>query len=250
MSHARRVLIWFGLACVAWPVPASHSPIHPVVIRAFSTLTVAAQWNMDETSRNVMNDSSGNGNNGTLYDVQTTGSGYVFNGTSSKVVVPNSASLNPGASDFTYTAQVQTSSLPATVGTDFDIIRKGAASTSGGGFRMEIENHKGVGVGYCSVTDSVGHTVSVHGTTNVVDGQPHTLSCQKISTGLTLVTDNRSSRTTYITGCACFGSVSNTKPLTIGVSAPNATTTGEWYNGSIHGITISVGECSSSGCNV
>lgn len=236
LTLTRAALLCGGIVCLAAPV-AAQFVLRPSV--ATLSTVVVAQWNMDETSGTTMTDSSGNNNNGTLYNVQTTGSGYVFNGTSSKVVVPNSASLNPGASDFTFTAQVQTSSLPATLGADFDIIRKGAASTSGGGFRMEIENHKGVGVAKCSVSDSNKVTLSVHSTRSVVDGQPHTVSCQKNSAGLTLYLDGRANGTGFRPGT--LGSVSNTKPLTIGVSAPNATTTSEWYNGSLEGITISVG---------
>src|SRR3712207_3429716 len=57
-------------------------------------LLTAADWQMDETSGQMI-DSSGNENNGDPTDVRQTGSRYVFNGSTSYVVVPDSDSLDP-----------------------------------------------------------------------------------------------------------------------------------------------------------
>src|SRR5207342_1866902 len=65
----------------------------------------AALWHMNETSGSTMTDSSGHGFNGQLDHIQKgvagiDGSkGYGFNGTSSRVIVPNDAGLNPGSRD-------------------------------------------------------------------------------------------------------------------------------------------------------
>jgi hypothetical protein len=183
-----------------------------------------------------MTDSSGNANDGTLYNVQTTGTGYMFDGATSKVVVPNSATLNPGSNDFSYLAHVKTSTLPP-AGGDYDVIRKGAADTTGGGYRMEIQTHHGLGEAYCSISDSTGHTISVRGNTNIVDGVLHTVTCQKTSSGLTLLVDSLTPQTTS----GSIGSISNTKPLLLGVKAPNYTGVGgDWYKGRLRGVTISL----------
>ena len=54
-----------------------------------ASATVVGQWNMDNDFGTVMVDSSGYGNNGTMYNIVTSGAGYVFNGASSKAVVKN-----------------------------------------------------------------------------------------------------------------------------------------------------------------
>ncbi len=66
---------------------------------AFAGSPAAAVWLMDENSGRTMTDSSGNGNDRTIYHVTMTGAnGYKFDpGSRSKAVVPNSATLNPGA---------------------------------------------------------------------------------------------------------------------------------------------------------
>ena len=76
--------------------------------------TTAALWHMDETSGTTAIDSSGNSNNGSLTGItftspgfDGTGGAYSFNGTSSKVLVPDSASLNPGSADVSITVHVK-----------------------------------------------------------------------------------------------------------------------------------------------
>jgi Concanavalin A-like lectin/glucanases superfamily len=223
----RNHIAYLSSAFAALPVIASASP---------ASATIVAQWNMDETFGTTMTDSSGNGNDGTTYNIVTSGGGYIFNGNSSKAVVPDSPTLNPGSTDFSYTAQVQTDAMPPPNG-DYDIIRKGAGSTSGGGYRMEIQTHDGIGKAYCSVSDSAGHTFSIRGTTNVVDNQLHTLVCQKTSTGLTLLVDSLPPRTKGGT----IAAISNTKPLAIGVKSPTTTSAkGDWYEGTLRSVSISV----------
>src|SRR5689334_10440737 len=130
---------------------------------------VVAQWNMDNDFGTIMTDSSGNGNDGTLYNVTTSGSGYMFDGTSSKVVVPNSASLTPGTQDFSYTVQLQTDRIPPQ-GTDYDVLRKGTSIKTGGEYKLEIVYNDGIGKAYCVVKDAEGHIATKRGTTNVADG--------------------------------------------------------------------------------
>jgi hypothetical protein len=202
------------------------------------TLQLVAQWNMAETSGTTMYDSSGSGINGTLYHVSTTGSGYVFNGSTSKVVVPDSPSLNPGSKDFAYTAQVQTAAVPPKDG-DYDVIRHGAAATDGGGYRLEIEYSKGIGEAYCSISDSTGHTLSIRGTTNVTDGKTHTLTCSKNANGISLQVDSLAP----CTKTGTLGSIGNAKPFLLGVKSETTTSSnGDWYNGTLHGVTVSVAQ--------
>jgi hypothetical protein len=133
MKLLRAVLLaGIGIGIMAAPALAAPAP--------------AAVWSMNETSGSVMGDSSGHANNGTLKNIKLgvpgyAGTGYGFNGTSSRVIVKNSASLNPGSADITITVHVATTTLPAD---DYDLIRKGFQSTSGGDFKIEIVNVSGV----------------------------------------------------------------------------------------------------------
>ena len=122
---------------------------------ALGASTSGATWKMDELSGTTMLDSSGNGNTGRTSDVAMTASGYTFNGSSSKVVVPSSASLNPGASDFSYSVRLQTSRVPPS-GTDYDLIRKGVSSTSGGEYKLEVVSSNGLGKAFCLLKDTSG----------------------------------------------------------------------------------------------
>lgn len=267
MSHflPRQILIWGGIACLASPLAAqvitslpfgqrnnlvtalpfgqrSASPLRALrkaglAAAALPGGTVVAQWNMDETSGTTMNDSSGNGNNGKLTDVQTTGTGYIFNGSTSKVVVPNSASLTPGTRDFSYTVTVQTNRIPPQ-GTDYDLIRKGTGTATGGEFKLEIVYDRGIGKPKCVVSDAVGGTASERGNVNVADGLPHTITCTKIGTGLSMQVDSLAP--TMATG-SVLGPISNTKALTLGVKAPTATgLAADWYFGTMINASVSV----------
>jgi hypothetical protein len=88
----------------------------------------AALWHMNETSGSTMIDSSGHGFNGQLQHVQLGVAGiggtkgYGFNGSNSRVIVPNAAGLNPGAKDLVVSVHVAVTSDPAD---DYDLIRKG-----------------------------------------------------------------------------------------------------------------------------
>ncbi len=176
-------------------------------------------WALDEVgSPEVAVDSSGNGNDGAAYYVVGDGSGYVFSGTGSKVVVPDSASLNPGTTDFSYSVTVITG-VPA-VHTDYDLMRKGLGTTTGGEFKAEIHNVNGQARALCLVKDATGVAASIKGTTNLDDGQPHTITCSKTATSITIRVDSLSART-RTPRAGAIGSISNTYPLLLGVKTPS-----------------------------
>jgi hypothetical protein len=204
---------------------------------AAAATSFGAQWSMNDPS--TMVDSSGNGNTGTTYNITASGGGYSFNGTTSKVVVPNSPSLNPGTSDFSYSVTVQTSRVPPS-GTDYDLIRKGISSTSGGEYKLEIVYSNGIGKAFCLVKDNLKVSATVKGTTNVTDGKTHTLTCKKSASGVTLVVDSLAPRTKVVS--SGLGSISNTSPLTISAKTPTITgVNGDFYSGTMLGASLSLG---------
>jgi hypothetical protein len=208
---------------------------------ASAASSTAAVWLMSETSGTTMKDSSGNGNDGVTHNVKMTGAnGYKFDPASrSKVVVASSSTLNPGTSTFSYGVKMQSSHVPAS-GTDYDVVRKGIASTAGGEYKLEIVRVNGQGRAFCLVKDSRGVGASVRGTTNVTDGQVHTLTCTKTASGLTLKVDALTPRTKTVAGG--LGSISNSRALVIGAKTPTVTgAAGDWYHGALLQGRITVG---------
>jgi Concanavalin A-like lectin/glucanases superfamily len=207
---------------------------------AFASTTAAAVWLMDETSGTKMTDSSGHGNDGTTYHLTMTGqTGYLFDPMArSRVVVPSSPALNPGISTFSYSVKMKSSHVPVS-GTDYDVLRKGIGSTTGGEYKLEILRANGQGLAFCVVKDARGVVAGVKGTTNVTDGHVHTLTCTKTATGVTLRVDGLPPRTKRVTS---LGSISNTSALVIGAKTPTATgAAGDWYNGALLEARVSVG---------
>jgi hypothetical protein len=200
-----------------------------------ASATVVAQWNMDNTFGNTMEDSSGNGNDGTTYNIVTSGGGYIFNGTTSKVVVPSAASLNPGTNAFSITLKIETDTVP---GGDYDLLRKGLGTTSGGDYKIELIRVNGQARAFCEMKDKAGHKGTVTGTTNLADNKLHTITCTKSSSNLKLQVDSLAVRTKSVS----LGSISNTKALTIGVKSPTFKGSGgDWYKGTFRSASISVG---------
>jgi hypothetical protein len=201
-----------------------------------------AIWLMDESAGKTMTDSSGNGNDGTTYHITMTGqTGYLFDREDqSKVVVPDSATLNPGDSTFSYTIKMQSSHVPAS-GTDYDLLRKGIRTTTGGEYKLEIVESHGEGRAFCLVEDSRGTGAKVRGTTNVTDGHVHTLRCTKTASRLTLHVDALDPRIKKVT--SGLGSISNTSALVIGAKTPTVKgTAGDWYDGALLKARLSIGQ--------
>src|SRR5215207_8241194 len=101
-------------------------------------LLTGADWQMNETSGQML-DSSGNNNTGTPVDVLRDGFGYVFNGSTSYVTVPDSDSLDPQENDITLSASVKVTDAPMD-DDSYDIVRKGLSSTPGGDYKIDINN--------------------------------------------------------------------------------------------------------------
>ena len=194
---------------------------------ASAASTVRALWHMGETSGTVMTDSSGHGNNGTLYDVRLglagqSGSAYGFNGTSSIVKVPSASSLNPGSAPFTWTMHVKMTRLPSD---DYDLLRKGLAATSGGYYKAEIMSS---GRAHCEMGGSSG-VAKITAGPNLANGVWHTVTCTRNGSTLTLKVDSASYSTTHSTG-----TVSNSAQLTVGAKSSG----GDWYNGVMDEVVV------------
>ncbi len=198
-----------------------------------SAATDRARWLLDETAGTIAFDATGNGNNGTAQNTIGDGAGYWFNGVNSRVIVPSSATLNPGTAPFSFSVTFATS-IPPNPGADYDLLRKGLASTSGGEYKIEILQTNGQARAMCLVKDAAKRVASIRGTTNLADGKTHTITCSKTSSGVTLYVDALAPRTKSVVG---LGSVSNTASLVLGAKAEG----GDWYNGYLAEASVTAG---------
>lgn len=208
-----------------------------LAVPAFAASSPAAVWSMNETSGTVMNDSSGHGNNGTLKNITLgvagfAGTGYGFNGTSSRVIVKNSASLNPGSADITITVHVATKTLPPS---DYDLIRKGLQSTAGGDYKIEIVNISGVAKARCYFRGSTASYQKTLAVANLLNGSYHTITCQKTATTVVMTVDSTVYRHT-----TTIGSISNSSDLIIGAKSAS-TSSSDWFKGSLDEVSITTG---------
>ncbi len=193
--------------------------------------TVRAVWHMDETTGTVMHDASGGRHAGRLIAVSAGMGGwskyaYGFNGTSSYVTVPSDSRLNPGSAAVSFVMHVQAESAPAK-GRDYDLFRKGVASTRGGMYKAEIWSDGRV---TCRFKGSQ-HDIRLHAGPVVTDGRWHTITCWKLAGQVRLVVDGRRWSKT---GAA--GTIASTAPVVLG-SKPGS----DWYAGRMDNVSIWIG---------
>jgi Concanavalin A-like lectin/glucanases superfamily len=202
---------------------------------AWAVLLKAADWQMVETSGQMI-DSSGN-NNGDPTDVRQRGSRYVFKGSTSYVLVPDSDSLDPEGKDITLRAGVKVTDTPMD-DDSYDIVRKGLSGTPGGDYKMEImrrTSNPSVGRLHC-LFKGTGGTVDIVAQRDIVDGNWHTLECIKTSTSVVARIDGKSGGTT----AGSAGSISNASNVMVG--AKTADPLDDVFNGSMDFVSIEIAQ--------
>jgi hypothetical protein len=208
---------------------ATSSPT--AVVQSGATQSgVVALWHMDETSGSVMHDSVA-GHDGTMYSVALGQPGYLgtafgFNGTSSYISVPSSSDMNPGSSNLTVTIHMKTTSAPASP--DWDLIRKGKSTTTGGEFKMEYQPS---GQASCGFKGSSSYAELIAGP-SLKDGKWHTVQCVKTSSAINVVVDGQT-----FSKSATIGSIANDAPVLIGAHGSSS----ELFNGSLDEASIQLG---------
>jgi TRAP-type mannitol/chloroaromatic compound transport system substrate-binding protein len=195
--------------------------------------TEVALWHMEDPS--VMTDASGN-NNGTPSGVTSvqgsSGNGYHFDKTDG-VIVKDSPTLKPGTSDFSVTVHVRFTTPPSAAVGDYDLIRKGVSSTTGGEWKIEIfPGNNLTSPAFCLFKDTAKKVANIRGTKNLADGAWHTITCAKTSTSITLTVDSATQ-----SKAVSLGSISNSDPLGIG-QKPGG---GDQYVGDMDEVSITSG---------
>jgi uncharacterized protein (TIGR03437 family) len=163
------------------------------------------------------------------------GTGYRFNGYTSRVIVDDDPSLHPGSSSFSVTAHVNFTVIPTSAnGGDYDLVRKGVGTTKGGYWKIEAyptSNQTRV-TGLCQMKGSSNHIKITGSPSSLNDGKWHTVTCTKTDTEVTLTVDG----TSYVKSVT-IGSITNAAPLTVGAK-PDAG--GDWYNGDMDEVSYQI----------
>jgi hypothetical protein len=194
--------------------------VAPQVARAS---TVTGWWRMDESSGTVAADSSGHHDDGKLENIQLDSGAYAFNGTNSRVLVPDDAILNPGAADITISVDVKFSSIHVH---DYDLVRKGQ---SGDFYKIEIASS---GRARCQFHGSAHDDGLVFGP-SLADGTWHTIVCTKTGSKISGKVDGHSA-----TRSVSVGAITNHDPLSFGGKASG---TQDLYRGLMRDVLISIG---------
>jgi concanavalin A-like lectin/glucanase superfamily protein len=189
-----------------------------------------ALWHMDELKGSTMTDAVGNANgkikNVSLGQAGAVGTAYRFS--SGSIIAVSSKTLNPGVLPFSMTAHVNFTQKPPPSVYDYDLVRKGLSSTSGGDYKMEIFPG---GNAYCLFRGSSGESdVSAKG--NLADGQWHTITCAKQDNKITVTVDGKT-----WSSSGKVGSISNSAPLWIGAQSGGV----DQYSGLMDEVSIDIG---------
>lgn len=210
-------------------------------VPASGVATDVGHWAMDEPdSPPTAYDSSGFGNHGVNFDVLGEGGAYTFNGVSSRVVVADSDSLEPGGANFAFGVTLSMTQAPDPKET-YDALRKGLVSTRGGNYKLEIKHAKGKAVARCVVKDAARTVAAIQSQlkVNLADGNIHVVTCSKTGTGVTVKVDSLPARTKSVTS---LGSVANDSDLALGAKAETSASTGfDWYKGKLYDAWVAVG---------
>jgi hypothetical protein len=211
---------------------------------ALAAPAYTAHWTLDEIGSGTAADVTGNGNDGANYNVVGDGSGYIFDGVDSRVIVPNAPSLNSGPGDFSWGVTLSMTSPPMPQGETYDILRKGLAGGKGGDYKLEIMNSGGKAKARCVFNSVLANgkraNSAIQGSSSLADGRQHTITCTKTSNAITIYVDALAARTKTISGG--LGTVSNTADLALGAKAEETAKSGfDWFAGEMYDAWVGTG---------
>lgn len=203
------------------------------------TVGLVGHWQFDEPGPAPARalDSSGNGNDGTNFNITADGQAYTFNGTDSRVIVPESNTLDPGGANFSFGVTLQMAQGPVT-GETYDVLRKGLTTTRGGDYKLEVANVNGAARARCIVKDAQRVAAMIRAGTNLADNAQHDVTCTRAGNSVSISIDGATKGTKTV---ANLGSVSNGSSLAVGAKAEGTAPTGfDWYRGKIYDAWIRI----------
>jgi hypothetical protein len=207
------------------------------VTSASAAFTKVAIWEMNEgPGAQTMHDSSGKGRNGVIGNLVTTGvtdgsyTGYQFSSAGGKdinhLVVVDNAALNPYKNIFKVFIRLKTTALGE------NIIQKGQSNTTGGAWKIEIDNEGHV---VCTFRGGGGRG-AVGSRGNLANDKWHGVLCIRRTNEVVMIVDGGIPR--HDPGRT--GNIDNNAALTIGgkksCTAPNVSC--QYYTGLLDRISI------------
>jgi hypothetical protein len=204
-------------------------PLSVVAFLAFPALAYAAiagDWELNETSGTVVADSSGNGNNGASTNISFVEPGaYTFNGTSSKITVPSSTTLNAGTSRVALSLRFKSTFAAGSGNSDWDMIKRG-------GYKIEIYRKKQGDQARCAFTDTGGRKLAFQAGPSLTDGAWHTVTCTRLGNTATLTVDG-----VNYTHTATIGSLKPGNQMWIGWGGDNT----DYFHGALDYVSVNIG---------
>jgi hypothetical protein len=230
MASSRRAGRWTGAAALTAVLSLA---LLALTESPAGAATRVAAWNMDDTG-STMSDATARGHTGTLHHVAAqqpglSGKAFGFSGTPSYVTVPASGDFTPGSGTFRIQLSVRFNSRPSASVVDYDLLRMGLSSTSGGDYKIEILQN---GRAFCLFRGSSG-TVSVTGGPVLADSKWHTLVCSRTATSVVLTVDG-----TSFSAAGRTGSITSSTTLLIGAKDSSGA---DQYTGLMDAVSISKG---------
>lgn len=194
----------------------------PIVAGAVAVWAVVAWPKADKAEESpsrvttfIAADATGNGNDGIIQGPVSMGrdghdgAAYSFAEPGSWVMVPSSAQLNAGTSDFLVSAWIKVESNPPDPGETYDIVRKGIAYTVPGEYRLELLEG---GTVQCSAQDAQSRlAVATSDVRLPDDGTWHRIGCARTGRQWSVLVDDE-----VETKDVDLGAVSNAVALSIG----------------------------------
>lgn len=136
-----------------------------------------------------------------------------------RIQAPNTASLNPGLSLFSYGARLKVSRHAAWRNSEMAVIRHGDSDVPGGDYKMELrKTPTGIVTAFCVIHDDdkvgVGYVRGRGGLKTIADGKWHTITCARVDTNMVSLTIDGHTVERPTTGD--LGNVEGNVPLLIG----------------------------------
>jgi hypothetical protein len=202
-----------------------------------------AIWQMNEPAGSqIMEDSSGNGYDGTIGASVQEGTALAGGGTGYRfpylqpntppadpehvVRVAHNSALNPGSGDFAVEFRVRTTHSFG------NILQKGQAGAAGGYFKFQQPSGKVS----CLFRGSLGSSTASSGTVRINDGAWHTVRCERTASSVVMRVDG------VVTGRNFnpTGTIANTKPLSIAgkLNCDQITVTCDYFAGDLDYVKI------------
>jgi len=217
-----------------------------LVLTALMALTGAAAWPGVAEAAPVATwplaadatDTTG-GHNGMVDNVDFSSGSAFFSGANSRITVPFSTALSPGAADVTATVDIKTTAVPGTGTDDFDLMR---ASPTGKMYKIELFPRKHVAQAQC-VFIGTATRLSVHAGPALNDNQWHTIRCTKTASQVTLTVLTDGAVVASSTTTIQIGSISLKKSsiFALGYKPVIGQPDEDRYKGSMRNASVSIG---------